>query len=59
MRKCEVIFSQALSPEFSHYLFEHPELEEKIPILFPMHPKTRKHVRIFCMESAFDYHPLT
>jgi hypothetical protein len=46
-----------LSAEFSRYLFEHPELEEKIPILFPMHPRTRKQVRIFGMESAFDFHP--
>jgi UDP-N-acetylglucosamine 2-epimerase (non-hydrolysing) len=32
------------------------EVSEKIPILFPMHPRTRKQVSIFGMEEYFQFH---
>jgi UDP-N-acetylglucosamine 2-epimerase (non-hydrolysing) len=33
------------------------EVASKIPILFPIHPRTRKQVELFEMESAFEFHP--
>jgi len=33
------------------------EVASKIPILFPIHPRTKKQVELFGMESAFEFHP--
>ena len=32
------------------------EVASNIPILFPIHPRTRKQVKLFGMESAFEFH---
>jgi UDP-N-acetylglucosamine 2-epimerase (non-hydrolysing) len=32
------------------------KVAEKIPILFPMHPRTRKQIELFKMDSFFLYH---
>jgi len=33
------------------------EVASKIPILFPIHPRTKKQVELFGMENAFEFHP--
>ena len=33
------------------------EVASKIPILFPIHPRTRKQVKLLGMEAAFEFHP--
>jgi UDP-N-acetylglucosamine 2-epimerase (non-hydrolysing) len=32
------------------------EVASKIPILFPIHPRTKKQVKLFGIESAFEFH---
>jgi len=32
------------------------EISSRIPIIFPMHPRTRKQVKFFGMEYAFEFH---
>jgi len=32
------------------------EISSRIPIIFPMHPRTRKQVKFFGMECAFEFH---
>jgi len=33
------------------------QASSKIPILFPIHPRTRKQINMFGMESSFEFHP--
>jgi UDP-N-acetylglucosamine 2-epimerase (non-hydrolysing) len=33
------------------------EVASKIPVLFPIHPRTMKQVKLFGMEAAFQFHP--
>jgi UDP-N-acetylglucosamine 2-epimerase (non-hydrolysing) len=33
------------------------EVASRIPILFPIHPRTKKQVKLFGMETALEFHP--
>jgi UDP-N-acetylglucosamine 2-epimerase (non-hydrolysing) len=34
-------------------------ISSRLPVLFPIHPRTRKQVKKFGMESCFEFHPST